>query len=241
MLCLALASGCNSCSDLDVCDPMASTASVGGIWTISGEGTRAGCANPIHNGDFELGPSENLFVERVSVPDDMGPMEPPPEGGPGDRGPGDRGPNDARPDVQRDDALRDAARDASYDAPAAVDIRVGDGPRADRLKADGKARDGAADRRRPDLRRPDLRRDSRRWPSYHYVLLLKSAPPGFSLTGQVQGSCVYFTTRETDLLGTVVYEMKGTAKSSGREIKGRFTGTGPAGCHASGTFGVEVH
>jgi hypothetical protein len=68
---------------------------------------------------------------------------------------------------------------------------------------------------------------------------MRNPPAGFSFTGEVVGNCVSFETVETDLRGTVRYQFSGKAVSS-RSIEGRFTGSGPVGCLASGTFEVEI-
>jgi hypothetical protein len=252
LLCLALACGCDSCDNYDdACDPTASTSSVGGIWTISGQGERVGCADPRNNGSFELGPSSKLAVEMVSEAVDSGPREAAVlEASSGDlaaeAGAHDAAVKDAQKGVDatiKDSAVKEAAvKDA---APKSADATVKDGPReaktVDAAITDGPREARAGDARRDGVRdaRRDLRHDTR-WPttSYRYVLRLRSAPVGFSLAGQVQGSCVTFTTSESDLLGTILYQFKGKA-SSGRVIRGRFTGTGPTGCVAGGTFTVE--
>jgi hypothetical protein len=225
---LVCCAACDRCTDPPTCDSSDPTASVSGIWTIEGDGERAGCGDPRYGGDFELGPSQKLAIEVVS--------EPVSDGGARDASPADASPADASPA----DAARDSARDRSLDQPAPAPDLARDLGLADRGASDGRPEAGARDLElRPEAR---VRRDQRvspPGPSYRHLIRVRNPPAGFSLSGEVRGSCVSFETQETDLRGTVRYLFSGKATSS-RKIEGRFTGTGPVGCLSSGTFEVEI-
>jgi hypothetical protein len=225
-----LASGCHGCNDTTPpsCDPTTSTAQVGGIWTIEGEGSRAACADPRHTGSFTLGPSINLAVEQYSQ---AIPLEAGVEAGLPDASPPDRSVLDGRgrEASAREASLPDLARDlgkavGGTEAGLALDRGRSDGRR------DGRAADRAADRAKPD-------RGPRQ--SYRYLLRLRSGPAGFNLSGEVRGSCVTFETQEQDPNGGLRYLF--TGKASSRKIEGRFTGDGPQGCLSSGTFTVDIY
>jgi hypothetical protein len=224
-----LVSGCHGCNDTTppVCDPTTSTAQVGGIWTLEGEGSRAACADPRHIGEFTLGPSIKLAVEQYqqAIPLEAGveaglPDSSLPDGAVVDGRRREAGTREASvPDLARD-LGKDAGR---TEAGAALD-RGRDGRR------DARVADRGKDRAKPD-------RGPRQ--TYRYLLRLRSAPSGFSLTGEVQGSCVTFETAEQDLTGTLHYRF--TGKASSRKIEGRFTGDGPQGCLSSGTFTIDIY
>jgi hypothetical protein len=57
----------NGCNTEETCDSSASLIDVEGIWTIEGEGERAGCQDERLNGEFDLGPSIKLSVESDHV------------------------------------------------------------------------------------------------------------------------------------------------------------------------------
>jgi hypothetical protein len=234
-LCLSAAGCSDGCRGSDACSTSATTAQVGGIWTIEGEGERAGCAELKLNGPFKLGPSASLLVDLVKEEIDAGPLEarvPFEAGTSAEAGAAEAGPRDAG-------AAESGRREASGPRELGPPDAGPDAPGLDRSAgADLLARDGRGEGI-PDAR-PDRRRDSRQPRSYRYRLRLRNPPGGFSLQGEVQGTCVSFETEETDLLGAVLYQFKGKAATSGRTVEGRFTGVGPSGCAASGTFEVEV-
>ena len=71
-------------------------------------------------------------------------------------------------------------------------------------------------------------------------LTLATAIPGFELyDGEVSGEEVGFRTREQTRLGEIGFDFTGTVQGS-RHISGSFTGRGPVGCRASGTFTVFI-
>ena len=67
-------------------------------------------------------------------------------------------------------------------------------------------------------------------------LTLVSDLGGFSLTGDVDGACVTFTTKEPG--SDIWYEWDGTV--DGNVITGEFTGYGPGGCLSEGDFTVLI-
>ena len=57
----------------------------------------------------------------------------------------------------------------------------------------------------------------------------------------VNGKCVKFTTLESGSQGTIKYVFDGTMSSSGSNaVYGTFTGTGPTGCSAEGSFTLQI-
>lgn len=227
---LVCCAACDRCTDPPTCDSTDPTASVSGIWTIEGDGERAGCGDPRYGGDFELGPSQKLAIEVVS--------EPVSDGAARDAAL-DAPPRDAAP---FDLGARDLAGDRALDRPAAKPDLAREAAAGDRGPVDlgAPVEASASDLElRPEAR---VRRDQRvspPGPSYRHLIRVRNPPAGFTLSGEVRGSCVSFETQETDLKGTVRYLFSGKATSS-RKIEGRFTGTGPVGCLSSGTFEVEI-
>jgi hypothetical protein len=75
-----------------------------------------------------------------------------------------------------------------------------------------------------------------------HVLALAQVPPvpggTFSLTGDVRGTCVDFTTQETGNTGSFRFVFDGNR--DGSDIAGDFTGEGPPGCRSSGRFRIVI-
>ncbi|MFT4976892.1 MAG: hypothetical protein ACI8S6_002797 [Myxococcota bacterium] len=67
-------------------------------------------------------------------------------------------------------------------------------------------------------------------------LWLESSIGGFDLFGEVEGSCVDFTTTEYD--SDIILAWSGTADYN--TIVGDFSGSGPDGCYTTGEFTVII-
>ena len=71
-------------------------------------------------------------------------------------------------------------------------------------------------------------------------LSLTGSLAGFELTGEVEGPCIQFATREqTGTIGTIVYQFDGQLERAGL-VTGTFTGTGPEACTSEGEFEAEI-
>ena len=155
--------GCNSCEE---CDSDAELIDVEGIWTIEGEGERAGCDDPELNGEFELGPSLKLAVEVFgparpdlgTTPRDLS-VGPDQEMGARDQG------IDTDSQTTGDSAV-DGLGDATPAEAGLVDSSASDtftadsGAAADSAAADRGVADGGIDAPGGDLRSGDGAKDS---------------------------------------------------------------------------------
>ena len=258
MLLFIFASACNTCHGCDdACDPDADPISLGGIWEIEGEGDRIGCADPRHDGEFEMGPSVRLHVVITSGETKMY----------WDQGlkPADAMAQDTSsfdfylPDtsIPADSSLADSSltdssltdsslTDSSLTDSSLTDSSLTDSSLTDSGSADTSVADATADRYLPrDLGRRDIRPKPQGWNVQSFAL--SNTPDSFFLSGQAIGDCVSFTTTEMTSLGAITYHFEGTitesssSRNSDREIVGTFTASAPLGCSVAGDFEVEIH
>ncbi len=255
--------GCDSC---ETCDPDAELIDVEGIWTIEGDGERAGCDDPELNGEFELGPSLKLAVEVFGpVRSDVG-VSPRDSGAPildQVNTPSDLAPlmDSDLPQYAAEAGLAEAGladsrgpEAGTADSGAVADGGATDGG-SDLLRWDGRS-DGAKDSALSDIdhgtvadgtppRDSRVRSDAFVHPAgwNQQLFRIRGGPSGFSLEGEATGTCITFETREeSGPHGTVTYTFSGIIKKSGSSstISGTISGRDPGGCMVSGDFVVEI-